>query len=104
MRARAFTLIAAALLIHGCGTPQSRQDREQDRLSSLQNKCSAYGFRPGTDAFADCIRREHLCAQERNRAQSDLNAAFARENAKPGSRFVDSMNRAQAQVRPAACN
>lgn len=31
---------------------------DQEQLALDQDKCSSYGYRPGTDRFADCVRMQ----------------------------------------------
>ncbi|WP_421591513.1 hypothetical protein [Shinella sp. M27] len=46
-------LAATALFLAGCQT--AAEVRAGD-----ENKCRAYGFRPNTDAFAECLQRIDL--------------------------------------------
>lgn len=46
-------LAATALLLAGCQT--AAEVRAND-----ENKCRTYGFRPNTDAFAECLQRIDL--------------------------------------------
>lgn len=46
-------LAAAALLLAGCQTAAEMRANDE-------NKCRAYGFRPNTDAFAECLQRIDL--------------------------------------------
>jgi hypothetical protein len=50
---RLAAVAATALLLAGCQT--AAEIRAND-----ENKCSAYGFRPNTDAFAECLQRIDL--------------------------------------------
>lgn len=48
--------VAAAASLAGCaGTPKL----------SIAEQCAAYGFTPGTTAFAECQQREVLAQKER---------------------------------------
>ena len=42
-------VIAAILPLSGCAAQM---------LQGAQNDCNAYGFRPGTDEFANCVQRD----------------------------------------------
>nr|WP_298101170.1 hypothetical protein [uncultured Shinella sp.] len=46
-------LAATALLLAGCQTAAEMRAHDED-------KCRAYGFRPNTDAFAECLQRIDL--------------------------------------------
>lgn len=46
-------LAATALLLAGCQTAAEMRANDE-------NKCRAYGFRPNTDAFAECLQRIDL--------------------------------------------
>ena len=48
--ARAAALAATLLLLTGC------QTAEEMRVAD-ENRCLSYGFRPRTDAFAECLQR-----------------------------------------------
>lgn len=63
------TIFFAALFIGGCATPeerariqqkQSAQQRAQYEavMVGLRDTCRQYGFREGTDKFAECVERE----------------------------------------------
>ena len=50
---RPAALAAVALLLAGCQTPAEMRARDESR-------CRDYGFRAGTDAFAECLQRIDL--------------------------------------------
>jgi hypothetical protein len=64
-------VLIAIVLMAACASPGEHQAKRDRHVSALQERCAAYGFKPGTDAFADCFRREHLCERERARARYD---------------------------------
>ena len=53
MLVRFAALTATALFLAGCQT--AAEVRANDEA-----KCRSYGFRPGTDAFAECLQRIDL--------------------------------------------
>ena len=53
MFARLAALAATALLLAGC------QSAAEMRAAD-ENRCVSYGFRPATDAFAECLQRIDL--------------------------------------------
>lgn len=53
MFARLAALAVTALMLAGCQT--AAEIRVAD-----ENRCAAYGFRPATDAFAECLQRIDL--------------------------------------------
>lgn len=97
----------------GCATPQERaqelartqaeqEAQRQAYAQSIVNRCAGYGFRPGTDAFANCIRQEHTetqrCARVRNSLALQYNLILMQESSKPGARYFESVARAAAQT------
>ncbi|MFD2236281.1 hypothetical protein [Aureimonas populi] len=64
MRATLGTLILAALVCAGCTTVDPQERRARDEAS-----CRDYGFRPGTDAFAECLQRIDLSREADARAR-----------------------------------
>lgn len=58
--------------------------RDKAYIAELGAKCERYGFRPGTDGYADCIRQEDICAQRASGAQRDYSLALMREAGRPG--------------------
>jgi outer membrane murein-binding lipoprotein Lpp len=70
------TVVASVILLAGCG-PTAEEQRAAD-----QQKCSGFGFQPGTQAFAHCMmeiytQREDQIAADRRAAQAQ-NAADQR--------------------------
>lgn len=53
MLIRLAALAATALFLAGCQTAAEVRANDED-------KCRAYGFRPNTDAFAECLQRIDL--------------------------------------------
>ena len=53
MLSRLTVLAAATLLLAGCQTAEEMR-------ASDENRCVSYGFRPNTDAFAECLQRIDL--------------------------------------------
>lgn len=47
---RSAALALTALVIAGCQTVEERRAADE-------NRCVSYGFRPRTDAFAECLQR-----------------------------------------------
>jgi hypothetical protein len=71
-------LISLTVLVTGCtGSPVwLATSSPQDIAAYYGSRCQGYGFRPGTDAYAQCIRNEVLQQRQRNQqAESDMNAA-----------------------------
>lgn len=74
-------VIAACIALSGC---QSESPAKGDTLAKLQARCAAYGFKPGTDAYAACIY------------QSDQNRIAQNRDAR--LRFAAAMQQAGAQM------
>jgi hypothetical protein len=53
MFSRLIVLAATALVIAGCQTAAEMRAADE-------NRCLSYGFRPNTDAFAECLQRIDL--------------------------------------------
>ena len=98
-------LLSLALLV-GCVTPEEaarnladhearQQSERQAYVAGLQRRCSSFGFRPGTDAFADCIRKEHNEVQRCDRLRSNLALQYnLRLLADGGARYLEGAARA----------
>ena len=56
---RYLPLVLLPLTLGGCISPEEQRAMDQD-------KCSSYGFRPGTDNFAKC-----MMSQDRQRAEDE---------------------------------
>lgn len=77
-----FTFIALGLvLLTSCVSPEphtpmrareaEHQQQQAEALrTAIQNQCVAYGYRPGTDAFASCVQDEY------RRQQADVRRAI----------------------------
>ena len=63
--ARLILAIAGVLLLAACQTMTPEQRRAADEA-----KCDTYGFRRGTDAFAECLQRIELDRRAEARADS----------------------------------
>lgn len=53
-------VIGVSLMLSACMSPEEHQ-------AMLQQKCSGYGFTPGTNAYAECMQR-----QDNLEAQNDM--------------------------------
>ena len=99
--------IFAVCLLTGCtASPEYRANRQAEQAArerayyaGLAAKCEKFGFRPSTDAFAGCIQTQHMCEQQKSRAQTayfqNLNAMGRRpgkgviQNAEDAARLTD---------------
>jgi len=75
MSLKVLAAVLVAALLAGCQTMTPEQRRAADEA-----KCSAYGFKKKTDAFAECLQRIDLDRSAEMRARD---AEFARFNARP---------------------
>ncbi len=73
----AFLGVGAVLLLAGCG-PTAEQQAAMDaaQRAADQQKCTGFGFAPGTDAFAHCMMG--IASQRDAQAAADRRAAAAR--------------------------
>lgn len=72
---RATALGFGMLLLAGCAD-LARMDaaQKQAQMDAFRQKCTDYGYTPGTDRFADCMmQQDNQAAYERQRKQ-DLDA------------------------------
>lgn len=102
MRASAALVVAALMALSGCVTPEERarnlaaheaEERaaQQAYVRQLNAKCSSYGFRQGTDAFADCFRKEHNETQRCARLRREMQQRFFQNMTR--SDFLESVSR-----------
>jgi hypothetical protein len=65
-----FILVVIALVLVNCAS-----QRAAERAATDADKCSSYGFKPGSDAYAQCrmtldIQRQQACqAAQNNKAE-----------------------------------
>jgi len=64
MRAATVLLLVSGLALTGCVTPTPQERRAADEA-----QCRSYGFRIGTNAFAECLQRIDLERQADRRAR-----------------------------------
>ena len=73
---RLIVILLISMFLTSCISAEERERRqaiqaEQQQAqaeayrNALSNRCSAYGFQPGTDAFANCIAQEHRAVEQR---------------------------------------
>lgn len=60
MRLWTLPVLALAVLLSGCMTPEERRAADEER-------CRSYGFTKRNDAFAECMQRLDLARQARLR-------------------------------------
>lgn len=60
---RLAVLATAAILLAGCQTAEEVRANDE-------NRCASYGFRPRTDAFAECLQRIDLDRRQSLRESS----------------------------------
>lgn len=75
MSLKVLAAVLVAALLAGCQTMTPEQRRAAD-----ETKCSTYGFKKNTDAFAECLQRIDLDRAAEMRARD---AEFARFSARP---------------------
>jgi hypothetical protein len=72
---KVFGLIAFVLIALGSETTQQSQQRQaqqqqqsqqlaQKVRSHIETKCAGYGFKPGTDSYAQCLQNENIVVQQ----------------------------------------
>lgn len=80
-------------VLNGCATPEQLASQEREREAriraaaenlhrAIEGKCRAYGFQPGTNAFASCVMQldqlsQQQIAANRARAQQESNCMAA---------------------------
>jgi len=81
-------LVGAAVLLAGCQTTSP-----EVRLANQNATCAGYGFKPGTDAFANCMMQ----------MDRDEQADYRRRQQELSDSMYD-MNRSMRMNRPVICN
>lgn len=62
-------MIVAVALLAGCSTTPALQGPTPEMIAAADNeRCIGYGFKPGTDAYADCRLRIEEARQANYRA------------------------------------
>lgn len=81
-------ILCGALFASACSTPEERaetaaqeeeqrRERYQEFISALENVCSQYGYRRGTESFAKCVQTERWAVEARAREkQAQKDKAF----------------------------
>lgn len=64
------------VLLAGCATPEQRAAREAKYIAELENRCAKVGFKPDTDAMAQC----KLNLMTADRANETARAGVAAQN------------------------
>src|SRR5690606_30136766 len=82
---RTATVVLALLLLAGCMGRTGEQ-----RFVEAQNACTGYGFKAGTDAYAQCMMQLDIVMVEQDQASRD--------------RFARSMQQLAANNRSVTCN
>jgi hypothetical protein len=76
----AIVAFGAALLLAGCGpTPEQQAAAAAQQRAQDQAQCAGYGFKPDTDAFAQCMMT--IGTKREDQAAADARAAKARKEA-----------------------
>jgi hypothetical protein len=91
MKPTFFVLMAALVLATGCG-PTAEEQQAAD-----QQRCSSFGYQPGSDAFAQCMMK--IDSQRQAQAAADRRAA--QERAAEDQRAQAALQAQQAQQQAA---
>ena len=54
---------------------QTTEERRAANLSSDRSKCSSFGFKPGTDGFANCIMQQELTRESARSVRREMEKA-----------------------------
>lgn len=57
-----YAAVCTALMLAGCSTTTPEQ-----RVADHQSSCASYGFRPGTEGYANCMMRMDMAAKAEDR-------------------------------------
>ena len=49
--------MSTLVMISGCTTPEERQAQQRQYMAQLQAKCDEFGFKRGTNAYAQCLQK-----------------------------------------------
>lgn len=65
------------LLLVGCATPEDRGAEQAQYLQALQQRCYAYGFKPGERATANCVMQLDTVVQQQRAANNTATMGMA---------------------------
>jgi hypothetical protein len=71
-----FTLIT----LSACTTPEERQAQQRQYKAQLQAKCDEFGFKRGTNAYAQCLQKADRDSIEDKRARNERGNCYIRQS------------------------
>lgn len=91
-------LACATVSLSGCaGVERMNAQMAAQQQAADQNKCSGYGYKPGTDAYADCMM---ATSQHRDQQQADAQRMKAWQQQQQANRDAkEAADRAAADQR-----
>lgn len=99
MKAKLLVVPLFALAILGCVSPEQRAERAaalqaqreaqaEQFLAAVRQRCSAYGFREGSDAYAGCVQNEVRASEVAQRAQAQQRQQKAAQSSQDINRYL----------------
>lgn len=81
------TLSMICLALSACQSPEQLRQAQEDYYSNLRGKCEAFGYAPGTDAFARCMEsadhdEQSKAAEAQAQVERDQRAFFCAHGSK----------------------
>lgn len=92
--------LAAAVMVAGC---QSEKPAQGKVLAQITAQCEAYGFKPGTDAFAACVYQSDQNRIAGNREQRLRTAAALQQFGNQMQQNAQNQQMINAMNRPRTC-
>jgi hypothetical protein len=94
---RNFSLAVFFCLLSGCISQEQIDADRAFAIESQSKNCSAYGFKPGTDGFANCMQsgmqmRQQVAMEESRRTQAAIASMNAPRPTLPGYQIVQPRN------------
>lgn len=54
----------AVLALSACATPEQLEAQRQQQMQNDLDACAGYGFRPGSDAFRNCLMQLDIARKQ----------------------------------------
>jgi hypothetical protein len=81
--------IPSLVMVSGCTTPEQRQAQQREYKSQLQAKCDEFGFKRGTNAYAQCLQKADRDSIEDKRVRNERGNCYIRQSQCYSSGRVD---------------
>ena len=72
--------MSTMVMISGCTTPEERQAQQRQYKAQLQAKCDEFGFKRGTNAYAQCLQKADRDAIEDKRDRNQRSNCYIKQS------------------------